>query len=209
MSTSKQQFAAIAFTFEAALGFLAVLVGRGLGFDPLQTLGLDKPTGELAVACLWGALASLPLLIGLVILDHMPSVLGDFKEKVSSLVLPLFQGLSLVEVAAISVAAGFGEELLFRGLVQGGLQAWIDQPLGWALALAVASAVFGACHWLNATYAILATGVGIYLGGLFLFVDDLAAPIIAHGLYDFVAIIYLTRVSRQPAEPPPSDEEAS
>jgi len=196
MSRSKQQFAAIAFTFEAALGILAILAGRGLGFDPLRTLGTGKPPGELAVACLWGAVASLPLLIGLVVLDRWPGVLADFKEKVTSIVLPMFTGLTLLEVAAISAAAGFGEELLFRGLVQAGLQAWLDQPWGWAWALAAASVVFGVCHWLNATYAVLAAGVGIYLGALFLLANDLAAPMVTHGLYDFVAIVYLTRGGR-------------
>ncbi|MAD81203.1 MAG: CPBP family intramembrane metalloprotease [Pirellulaceae bacterium] len=207
MSRSKQQFAAMAFAFEAGLGFLAVLVGRGLGFDPLSTLGFDKPASELASACLWGAVAALPLLIGLVILDRQPRVLSNFKKKVSSIVLPMFKGLSIVEITAISTAAGFGEELLFRGLVQSGLQAWLDQPYGWALALVTAALLFGICHWLNATYAVLATGVGIYLGGLFLLVDDLAAPIVTHGLYDFAAIIYLTRVSRRPPNSLTSDDE--
>lgn len=193
MTSSKQRFAAIAFTFEAGLGFLAILVGRGLGFDPLATLGFNKPPGELAIAGLWGVAAALPLLVGLVIADRLPNVLPNFKEKVSSIVLPMFTGLSLLEVTAISAAAGFGEELLFRGLIQAGLQTWFDHPWGWALALVVASVVFGICHWLDATYAVLATGVGIYLGGLFLFVGDLAAPIVTHGLYDFFAILYLTR----------------
>jgi membrane protease YdiL (CAAX protease family) len=208
MTKTKQQFAAIAFTFEAGLAFLAILVGRGLGFDPLQKLVFDRPIDQIAAACLWGAAAAIPLLIGLVILDRLPGVLAEFKQRVSSVVLPMFEGLTLVEVAAISAAAGFGEEMLFRGLVQGGLQAWLDQPFGWVLAIAIASVVFGICHWLNATYAVLATGVGVYLGALFLFTDDLTAPIITHGLYDFAAIIYLTRVARRPLQPsPPPDDE--
>jgi len=198
MSRFKQQTTAVVLAFEAGLGFLAVLAGRGLGFDPLQTIGFDRPASELTIACLWGGVAALPLLVGLVILDRQPRVLSDFKEKINSVVLPMFKGLSIVEVAAISAAAGFGEELLFRGLVQSGLQTWLDVPYGWALALAVASLVFGICHWLNTTYAVLATGIGIYLGGLFLLVGGLAAPIVTHGLFDFVAIIYLARVSRWP-----------
>jgi len=197
MSSSKQQFAAIAFTFEAGLGLLAILIGRVIGFDPLVAVRLDEPLGELLLAVLWGLIAALPLLVGLVILDRIPWVLSEFKRKVSSVVLPMFEGLSFVEIAAISVAAGFGEEVLFRGLVQGGLAAWFDVPQGWVLALVMASVVFGVCHWLNLTYAVLAAAVGIYLGGLFLLVDNLVAPMVTHGLYDFIAIIYLTRPSRR------------
>ena len=100
-------------------------------------------------------------------------------------------------------------ELLFRGLIQSGLQGWFGEPYGWALALAVASIAFGICHWLNATYAIIAGAMGIYLGGLFLLVDDLAAPIVAHAVYDFGAILYLTRASRWPSVAVTADEEDS
>ena len=207
MSSSKQRFAAMAFTFEAGLGILAILVGRGFGFDPLATLGFDKPIDEVCTACLWGVLAALPLLIGLVVVDRQPKFLAAFKERISTVVLPLFEGMSLVELAAISAAAGFGEELFFRGLLQGGLQAWIDQPLAWVPAIVVASVVFGVCHWLNATYAVLAAVIGLYLGGLFLLTTDLVAPIVTHGLYDFVAILYLTRASTRSPGSPTSNEE--
>ncbi len=209
MSSSSQKFVAIAFAVEAGFGFLAVLVGRRLGCDPMLTLGLDKPLGQLAGACLWGAAAALPLLIALVILDRQPSVLVDFKKSLSSTVVPMLEGLSIVEIAAISVAAGLGEELLFRGLVQSALQGWFGEPYGWALAVAVASLAFGICHWLNTTYAVIAAGIGIYLGGLFLLVDNVAAPIVAHGLFDFVAILYLSCNSCRPPVSVEADEENS
>jgi len=206
MARSKQQFTAIAFTFEAGLGLLAIFLGRILGFDPLEKIGFGQPISEWALLCVYGIAAAIPMLLGLVILDRLPSVLADFKAKVSEIVVPMFRGLSLWEVAALSAAAGFGEELLFRGLIQAGLQVWLDQPSAWILALAVASIAFGICHWLDATYAILATGVGIYLGGLFLFTDDLIVPIIAHAVYDFVAILYLTRGERETPVSPPRDD---
>jgi hypothetical protein len=210
MSNSSQKLVAVAFAVEAGFGLLAVLVGRGLGCDPLLRLGLDKPAGQLAVACLWGVVATLPLLIVFVILDRQPRVLVEFKKVISSTVVPMFEGLSILEVAAISVAAGLGEELLFRGLVQGGLQGWMGEPYGWAFGLAVASAAFGICHWLNATYAVITAVIAIHLGVVFLLVDDLAAPIVAHALFDFVAILYLTRETRSPPDAAvESDEENS
>ncbi len=201
MTRSKQRFAAVAFTFEAGLGLVAILIGRGMGVDPLPLMRLSQPTAEFATSALWGIAAALPLLLGLVILDRQPNLLADFKQRVTTIVLPMFTGLSVVEIAAISAAAGFGEEMLFRGLVQGGLQTWLDQPLGSEIAIAIAAVAFGLCHWLNATYAVLATGVGIYFGVLFVMTGDLIPPMIAHGLYDFVAILYLTRMPGRPKTP--------
>jgi len=209
MSNSSQKFVATAFAFEAGIGLLAIVMGRGIGCDPLLTLGFDKPLVQQAIAWIWGAVATLPPLIGLAIVYRYPSVLAEFKKKISTTVVPMFAGLSIIEVVAVSVAAGFGEELLFRGLMQSGLQGWFGEPYGWALALAVASIAFGICHWLNATYAIIAGAMGIYLGGLFLLVDDLAAPIVAHAVYDFGAILYLTRASRWPSVAVTADEEDS
>jgi hypothetical protein len=79
-------------------------------------------------------------------------------------------------------------------------------------ALIVASIVFGCCHWLNSTYAVLGTLVGIYLGGLLILTDHLLVPIVAHAVYDFVAIVYMVRRPRrgtsetvEPPDPPPED----
>ena len=189
------------------MGFAAILIGRGLGLDPLATLAIDPSFGALAMSAVWGALAAGPLFVGLVIVDRQETLLADFKQQISSVVLPLFEGLTLWEIAAISAAAGVGEELAFRGLLQAGLAAWLDHPTGWAWALAAASIAFGVCHWLNVTYAVLAAGIGLYLGVLFLLTGDLAAPVVTHALYDFAAILYLTRGSRRSTNSLPPDEE--
>jgi membrane protease YdiL (CAAX protease family) len=60
-------------------------------------------------------------------------------------------------------------------------------------AVLVASAAFGLAHFLTATYAALAAVAGLYLGTLFLLQGNLVVPIVAHALYDFVALLYLVR----------------
>ena len=57
----------------------------------------------------------------------------------------------------------------------------------------LASAVFGLFHLVTPTYALLATIVGVYLGVCFAVTDNLLTVIVAHALYDFVALVYLTR----------------
>jgi membrane protease YdiL (CAAX protease family) len=63
---------------------------------------------------------------------------------------------TLPQVAVISLLAGLCEETLFRGVLQGGS----PSGLGQGPALVVAAAVFGVCHWITRTYALLAALVG-------------------------------------------------
>ena len=59
--------------------------------------------------------------------------------------------------------------------------------LGWQLA----SLLFGVCHWLNTTYAILAVLAGVYFGLLLIADGNILTPIVAHAAYDFLALVYL------------------
>ena len=61
------------------------------------------------------------------------------------------------------------------------------------MALSVASVLFGLGHLITPVYAVLAAVIGFYLGALFLATDNLLIAIVAHGLYDFVALLYLIR----------------
>lgn len=56
---------------------------------------------------------------------------------------------------ALSLAAGVGEEIMFRGVLQQSLSAAVGEAPG----LVLASAVFGALHAVTPTYALLAVGV--------------------------------------------------
>jgi membrane protease YdiL (CAAX protease family) len=105
----------------------------------------------------------------------------------------MFGGATLGQLAAVSLVAGCGEELLFRGLLQAGVSGWISGHVGLGVGLAVASALFGVCHWLSGTYAILAVLAGAYFGLLLILTGNILAPIIAHAAYDFLALAYLIK----------------
>jgi membrane protease YdiL (CAAX protease family) len=102
---------------------------------------------------------------------------------------PLLARRSHTELALLAVVAGLGEELLFRGVVQTGLARVFPAPLD----LLAASALFGLAHFATATYAIVAGLMGLYLGMLFLVQGSLLAPVVAHALYDFVALLLVVR----------------
>ena len=115
--------------------------------------------------------------------------LGRLNQAVDRFVVPLFAGCTWSDFAAISLIGGFGEELLFRGVVQAGLGHWLGTVPGWVLA----SVLFGLVHCITPAYAVIAALVGAYLGGLWLWSGNLLAPIVTHAVYDFVALAYLTR----------------
>jgi membrane protease YdiL (CAAX protease family) len=107
---------------------------------------------------------------------------------------PLFAGDTALTIALVAALAGLGEEALFRGVMQTALLARLP---AWAAVLMTAS-VFGLAHALTVTYAVLAALVGGYLGWLHLASDNLLVPILAHALYDLVALRLLLRVKATP-----------
>ncbi len=198
-ANSPARFTALAVGFELALGVLAVLLGWLTGPWPWSTLtAFDAP--RLLAGIAGGITTALLLFAGLVLVDRKPfGIFRQLNRTVRRHIAPLFRGTRVWELLAISLAAGLGEELLFRGYVQAALTDllahWLIPPWGAYGALLAASALFGICHWISSAYAIVATAMGLLLGGLMLATGDLLASILAHALYDFLALLYLTRRS--------------
>lgn len=190
----------LALVVEAGLGAAALVVGWLVGHWPavgmeLGRTSLAEARPQLAAAAL-GLLATVPLLGALWLIDRFPiGPLRSLRQLAEELIPRMFAGATIWQLALISLAAGFGEELLFRGLVQAGLSRLIGDPLGPWIALLVASLVFGVCHWLSATYAAAAALAGGYFGLIFLASGSLWTPIVAHATYDFLALLYLLRAN--------------
>jgi CAAX protease family protein len=166
---------------------LAWVAGRWLGISPLQQLH-PAPTAFGA-----GIVAAVPLLLGLRwTLTTGARPVRRLVALVVEQLGPLLAPRSPIELALLAALAGFAEEILFRGVVQVGLSRVL--PEGGALI--VASGAFGLAHFITPAYAALAGLAGLYLGGLFLLQGSLAAPIVAHALYDLVALNYVVRLYR-------------
>ncbi len=174
----------LAIAFEGGLGVIAVAMAQWFELPLRARLVLDQWVAIRSI------LASLPMLVFLWFAmrsDWRP--LAGIRWQVSRMVREMFGGVSCVALAAISVAAGFGEELLFRGALQPLAERW----WGAAIGLLIVSVIFGALHAMSRTYFVLATAVGLYLGWLAQHYDDLLAPIFVHSLYDFAALVVLMR----------------
>jgi len=181
----------LAILFEGGLGVVACLVGWWLGIPIWQMISWQ--TGDIIL----GIAGSVPMLLGFWACLRWPwgplKAIKDFSDRI---IRPLFRPCTLVDLAIISLVAGIGEEMLFRGL----LQTYLCERLETWLAVFLSSLIFGLMHPFSGTYVVLATGVGIYLGWLFLLTNNLLVVILIHGLYDFVALVYFARTA-PPAEP--------
>ncbi len=189
------RFTALAVAFELSLGLLGILLGYLTG-PSLWEVMIPLSPAAAASRILAGVATALLLFAGIVLVDRHPlGLFRQLQQTVRQHVVPLFRGASTWELLLISVAAGVGEELLFRGYCQAAMAHWLAAPWGNWGALLLASVLFGLCHWISGAYAIVATAMGLLLGGLFLGTGHLAAPVVAHALYDFLALLYLTRRS--------------
>jgi membrane protease YdiL (CAAX protease family) len=167
----------------------AAVVGAWIFHIPLREQ--FAPWGSpLGIAVLRGLIATLPMLAAFWILvnSEVPR-LRQLREQVEWLVKEMFPTGSVLQFAMVAALAGIGEELLFRGVVQTKLGDWTTPVIG----LVLASFLFGLAHALSAMYFLFAIVVGAFLGWLALQYHDLVAPIVAHGLYDFVALVYLSK----------------
>lgn len=138
----------------------------------------------------WGVVVSLPMFLLFILCLHWPhGPLGSIRRFAEEIIQPLFGACTLVDLALICTLAGFGEELLFRGVLQPLLASW----LGWWAGLLLASLLFGLAHPITPMYVVLATLMGLYLGWAWLASENLLTVIVAHAVYDFVALVWLTR----------------
>jgi len=186
----------IALAFECALGLAAIGLGWVIGQWPLVgvSFATDESSREQVMAVGWGLVATGPLLIALYLAEKFPiGPLRELGEITGQVVDRMFRGATTGQLLAVSVAAGWGEELLFRGFVQAGISQLVSEWPGQVVAVVIASFLFGICHWLNKAYAILAMLAGAYFGALLLLSGNIITPITAHAAYDFLALMYLLR----------------
>ena len=105
------------------------------------------------------------------------------------LVVLLFKKCTVVDLAIVSLLAGVCEEMLFRGL----LQTWLTSLMNPHIAILLVALLFGLVHAISRSYVVFATILGLILGYLYYYTDSLASVMIAHAVYDFVALYYGTR----------------
>jgi membrane protease YdiL (CAAX protease family) len=195
---------------------MAVVVEGGLALVALVAAWLFRVSlrdmfpafgKPLVSAILRGLLATLPMLaIFLLLVNSNWPMMRQLREQVEWLISEMFPNGGIAQFAMVAVLAGVGEELLFRGALQTTLGNWTTPVIG----LVITSLLFGLAHALSKLYFLFAIAVGAFLGWMTLEYNDLVAPMVAHGVYDFLALAYLSRrVSLATKKTEPLNDELS
>jgi membrane protease YdiL (CAAX protease family) len=99
--------------------------------------------------------------------ECLRSQIASMKEIRSYLELhmrPMFERLSVLQLAALSILAGLGEEALFRGVIQHNLEG----PIGLFGAMLISNVLFGFAHFMTKAYFLLALMIGFFLAAFIL-----------------------------------------
>jgi membrane protease YdiL (CAAX protease family) len=167
-------------------GILIAAVGA------MWVAGVAPAMSSTPVDLALGALVGVALAFVAVELARLPFRFLRQLQRDIDLVVRLFGNLTVLDFAVIAAMAGLAEETLFRGL----LQTWLTEAWGPHVAVLVVSLVFGLMHAVSRSYVVFAFVLGALLGYLYLFTGSLPAAIVAHAVYDFVALAYGTRMLR-------------
>ncbi len=174
---SARRLVAVAVASEGALAVVA-LVWCWVGGVPL-------PLGAWASGATAGlAGAAVLATINFVLLRFAPEIwpFTTVRDLYRVVLRPLFADIDLRGIVAVALAAGVGEEIFFRGAVQG--------QFGWV----IAAIVFGLAHVGHRGYVgfgVWAGVIGAGLGWLYRASGGLIAPTVAHAVYDALALAYI------------------
>jgi len=180
----------LALAFEGSLALIALAMALVFGLEPWMTMAFDGAALGQSV------LATLPLIASVVLLLRTRWAWIEALDRfVREHLVPLFGQARPIDIIAIALMAGIGEELLFRGVIQAGLADYV----GPVWALAGASLLFGLAHAMTRAYFVLASLMGAYLGWLYLATGNLLVPMLVHFLYDWILLQrYLSETRRHP-----------
>jgi membrane protease YdiL (CAAX protease family) len=190
--------------FESALAVLAIVLGWLIGPSPRQLIPQLDPNAWWPVVggLLYGCLAAIPILVCIELIRRIPwEPIRQLERLTDDGMFKVLLELRPAELIVISICAGVGEELLFRGwlmywLMQGP-DTLIPASVFTGLALVVSSVVFGLVHPITPMYVVLATLMGLYFGALVLLTGNLLVPIAAHASYDAVQLVVAARAEQK------------
>lgn len=172
-----------ALVFQGGIGAIGLLA-LWLFEIPVQWGGL----GGFEVL-LFGTLGAVATYLALILLTRIPGLFPDNLERQMRGLHSFARSFSWTVLIVLSVLAGVGEELLFRGAIQG----WLIQYTGFWTALIASSVLFGLAHYVSFTYFLVATGLGLVLGLAYQLSASLTMVMVWHALYDVLALYCLLR----------------
>ncbi|RUM53282.1 MAG: CPBP family intramembrane metalloprotease [Methylococcus sp.] len=184
-----EKFINIAFWFEASLIGVAWLTGWFAEINPIANLYFSTE------ALIDGIMATIPMFILFLLFYQYPvGPLYPIRKNLLDIMGPLLSSCRWYELLILAAVAGISEEILFRGV----LQPWMEAGLGVSAGLILSNVIFGLLHWITATYALIAGLIGLYLAYMMDVSEprNLLTPIVVHGLYDYLAFVFVAAAYR-------------
>lgn len=172
--------------------WVSLLVRR----KPWNSVGLCNPASwklTVAVALCSGLLLQLKD----VVTEPLAHAIWHEQEKAPSLIANLHQHnplLALKSLAIVWTFAAFGEELAYRGLLLRRIaDAFNGSRAAYATAVLASSILFGFGHFFKGPTGVFDSTVsGLILAAAYLITRcNLWAPVLAHGLSDTVAVVFI------------------
>lgn len=168
------------------VGFMAVVEGyrRYAGAEGLVRIGVPTLRDVL-----WMAAGLVGLFVSVAVVSVVITAIGA--EQAQNTVVT--QGrrnptLFLVMVPIALLFIGPGEEVVFRGVVQG----LLARAYGTVPAIFLASVLFGIAHYAalagsgKLTYIAVTILLGLVLGGIYEWTDNIVVPSVVHGVYNAI-----------------------
>jgi|AZIH01.1.fsa_nt_gi membrane protease YdiL (CAAX protease family) len=175
-----------ALMFQGGIGVLGLIAILVFGI-PVQLSGPG-----LLPSVFYGMLGAVGTYALLLVLTRIPGLFPDNLERQMQGLYNFASGYSPAVLILLSLLAGAGEELLFRGAVQG----WLMEYSSPSAAVLTASVLFGLVHYVSFTYFLVATGLGLVLGGAYVLSESLLLVMVWHAVYDMIALFCLLRFPR-------------
>ncbi len=188
----RSRFVVAAFA-EISFGLLGIFLGWWIGPSTHTHIPQLKDLEGIAEGGILGACLGAVLAAAVFALSYVPiRGLKELQEMMETRLAEFLSPMSRTELVVLSMAAGIGEELLFRGWLQQGLFAFLGAEKSFwmgLLGLLLTSLLFGLAHPITPLYIVLATGMGGFLGGIYWLTGNLLCAITAHAVYDAVILL--------------------
>jgi membrane protease YdiL (CAAX protease family) len=182
---------------ELSLGAIALVFGAVLGVNPREDLPLvesilEVPWSSIGRSAVLGSVLAIALYLLVQLIGKLPlSGIRRLERLAQSQLTAMLGPLSVAQMLVLSLTAGVGEELLFRGLIQNWFHSFFETvDIYRAMpGILVSSLLFGMAHPLTKTYVVIAAVIGLILGLFYWYTRDLLACVVAHSLYDAILLV--------------------
>ncbi|MEM6414795.1 MAG: type II CAAX endopeptidase family protein [Pseudomonadota bacterium] len=185
-------------TFATILSFGCVIIGVAYILSLLLEVPLAPQLLDMgppySIAIVYGIAVTIPMVVLLkAFMNSTYPPFLRFREDQIEFISRLGFKLTSSRILLISLVAGIGEELLFRGV----FQTYLSNQGPLLLSIIIPNILFGLLHARTIAYALIAGAAGCYFGIVFVLTGSLIVPILAHALYDFVALAIARREIEQ------------